>query len=58
MSKFHLKTTKIEFEVKLNPSGEHTGWFSSAVNIDKNAPMLVLGPDRSSGKGGFYLALY
>ena len=46
----------VEFEVKLNPSGEHTGWFASAVHIDENSPMLVVGAD-SSGKGGVYLSL-
>jgi len=46
----------VEFEVKLNPSGEHTGWFASAVHIDENSPMLVVGAD-SSGKGGVYFSL-
>ena len=46
----------VEFEVKLNPSGEHTGWFASAVHIDENSPMLVVGADRS-GKGGVYFSL-
>jgi len=46
----------VEFDVKLNPSGEHTGWFASAVHIDENSPMLVVGADRS-GKGGVYFSL-
>ncbi len=47
----------VEFDVKLNPSGEHTGWFAAAVHIDENTPMLVVGADRS-GKGGIYFSLY
>ena len=46
----------VEFEVKLNPSGEHTGWFASAVHIDENSPMLVVGAD-SNGRGGIYFSL-
>lgn len=47
----------VEFEAKLNPSGEHTGWFPAAVHIDEYTPMLVVGADRS-GKGGIYFSLY
>jgi hypothetical protein len=45
-----------EFDAKLNPGGELTGWIASMVNIDDNAPLLVLGADYD-GRGGMYFSL-
>jgi hypothetical protein len=45
-----------EFDAKLNPGGELTGWIASMVNIDDNAPLLVLGADYN-GRGGIYFSL-
>jgi len=46
----------IEFEAKLNPGGEFTGWIASMVNEDENNPLIVLGADRN-GRGGMYFSL-
>lgn len=46
----------IEFDAKLNPSGEHTGWVAFAVRSDDDSPMLVVGADYD-GRGGMYFLL-
>lgn len=45
-----------EFDAKLNPGGELTGWIGSMVSIDDNAPLLVVGANYN-GSGGVYFAL-
>jgi hypothetical protein len=45
-----------EFDAKLNPGGELTGWIASMVSIDDNAPLLVLDADYN-GQGGVYFSL-
>ena len=46
----------VEFDAKLNPSGEHSGWYAIAVHVDEDSPMLVIGADYS-GRGGIYFEL-
>lgn len=45
-----------EFDAKMNPGAEYSGWIGTMVKVDDPSPLLVLGADYE-GYGGEYFAL-